>query len=230
MSVELEPLIDRFLPCTKAVWVAVNEEQVVHVAQVGGGLELSLNKVVQAVKIDISSKLAGEIADREPKICGLREPTFCGCYQVTAPVSIFEFGTDPAVVAINDVYESADRWERRVRKHEFAECGSVDGHKKPCKVQLEHPHRRASAPADVTHFLLKVFECPVDSLAFAASKTGADKFWFSDRLHDRNDEVVDDSIPKFRRKNFAGLGLGDGEAFHGSRAVGAGEDFFLKLK
>ncbi len=69
-----KPGINGLGPGAQAIRAALDEQQVVHVAQVGRGLELPLDEVIKGREIDVRTELAGEIANGEPTVRRLAEP------------------------------------------------------------------------------------------------------------------------------------------------------------
>lgn len=62
-AVLLKPGINRLAPGAKAVGAALDEQQVIHIAQVGRWLKVSLNEVVKRGEVDVRAELACEITD-----------------------------------------------------------------------------------------------------------------------------------------------------------------------
>ena len=212
----LQVPLDLFPPLGELVRIVVEENEVVHVAHVPPGPQHLLAEVVEAIKVEVREKLAGEVAD------GQAAPPFEGGEEVVGG----EVEVD-GLLRVGAVDDAVGEVEGALAGDPAAkvalEDGVVDGGEVAEDVAAEH------VPAAVAELLVAGHRA-VGAFPLPVGVGVEDEAALEDGLRDRAEGVVDDPVAEGRRRDHAVLGVEDLDHGVAARPVAARPEFPLEAQ
>lgn len=179
--------------------------------------------MIEFGQIDVRTKLADKVSDREPLISSLIEPRFLPRNQLKKMPIPFHDDVASAICQVKGLNQlSETRAFEMISKtpgEDLAECRAMNRHEKGSKIQLKRIDRPTTSLTELPYLLLEIFQCTVSSLPPPACEAGVDEFSLPNCCKSIDHQMMDNSVAEMGRENFTRLRMRDDETNYRGRPV-----------